>query len=887
MKDFYCLDSEDVLNSVNSSKTGLTSAEAKKRLAKNGPNVLLTEKPYSRLKVFISQFKNPLIYILILAGLASFFVGEKIDAQVITLAILINVTIGFIQEDKASTALNKLKSLIEHLSPVLRDGKEVAISTAEIVIGDILILRPGQLISADARLFQNSSLETNEASLTGESTPVAKSIKIVAEGTALADRNNMVYAGTGVSGGNGLAVVVATGKDMEIGKISEMVQEAIEEPTPLQEQLIGISKFLGIGVAFICIIILITGLINGIGLLIMFSSATAIAVAAIPEGLAVAVTVILALGMKQTVKKKALIRKLVAAETLGAITVICSDKTGTLTEGVMRLEELIFSNHRLKTSALLSKRDLMNLSEVHLAFKIGLFGNVATEVKNYLSHPGSALEIAFLKAALSLDFKADDILKIESKVAELPFSSDNKFMISLHRTDDHYTLYEKGAGEVILEKCSYLEENGTTRLITAADRQKILTEYENLTASGMRVIALAYRRLDALHFDLDSESKDWPKIDNDLVFVALASFKDPLRREAAESIRLCQQAGIRPVIITGDHPGTALSIALELGICSKASDMISGEELDKVNEVDLRELVKRISVYARVSPRHKILIVNALIFNGEVVAMTGDGLNDAPALKAADIGICLGSGTEVAKETADLVLLDDNFSVIVGAIKQGRIIFDNIRKSITYLISDSFSEIILILGSIIFHAPLALLPTQILWINIVNDGLPTFSLAFEEGDDGVMNRRPINRNEPIFNGQMKAIVLGVGLVRDTMLFVLFYYLSLNLASLGWSLVYLRTLFFAILIFKSVTGIFSIRNFHLPIYKIKQNQNPYLFLAIFAGLVLMMLSIYLPFLNRFLQTAPLETGAWLIVVGVALINIIMLEAVKYYFIRNKK
>jgi Ca2+-transporting ATPase len=315
--------------------------------------------------------------------------------------------------------------------------------------------------------------------------------------------------------------------------------------------------------------------------------------------------------------------------------------------------------------------------------------------------------------------------------------------------------------------------------------------------------------------------------------------------------------------------------------------MVSGEVLDNISDEDLRELVKKIAVYARVSPKHKIRIVNALRFNGEVVAMTGDGLNDAPALKAADIGICLGSGTEVAKETADLVLLDDNFSVIVGAIKQGRIIFDNIRKSLTYLISDSFSEIILVLGSILFHTPLALLPTQILWINIVNDGLPNFSLAFEGSDDGVMKRKPIKRSEPIFNGQMKAIILGVGLVRDILIFALFYYFTLNLVELNWSVTYLRTLFFAVLIFKSLTSIFSIRSFHLPIYKIKQSQNPYLFLAVIIGLVLMVASIYLPFLNNFLQTTPLELSAWLIIITIALVNILLLEIVKAYFIKHKK
>lgn len=887
MTDFHYQENNEIFKALESSSNGLTDQEAKNRLIKNGPNILSKEKPYSRLKVFIGQFKNPLIYILLLAGVASAFVGEVVDSQVIAVAVLINVIIGYIQEDKANSALNKLKLMIEHHAQVIRDGQELDILTSELVIGDILVLKPGQLIAADARIFKLANLETNEASLTGESASVLKTIKPVPLKTGLADRKSMIYAGTSILSGTGLAVVIATGKDTELGKISELVKGADTELTPLQERLEDVSKFLGLVVFFICLIIVAAGLINGFSFLEMFSSATAVAVAAIPEGMAVAVTVILALGMKQAVKKKALARKLVAAETLGSITVICSDKTGTLTEGVMRLDEVISVNSHFKIASLLDRQDFKALSDFTLALKIGLLNNSAVLLENNSSHPGSALDIAYLKAAVSLGFNREEILRQEPKIAELPFSSDNKFTISLHESAGAYTVYEKGAGEIILSKCSYLEEDGEVKKMKESDRQKILADYDGLAASGLRVIALAYRNIKKIPFTIEDEQKDWRSLDKNLTFVALASFKDPLRKEAANSINLCRQAGIRPIIITGDHAGTAFSIASELKIVNSLEEMVNGDLLDNISDEELQELVKKINVYARVSPKHKIRIVNALRANGEVVAMTGDGLNDAPALKASDIGICLGSGTEVAKETADLVLLDDNFSVIVGAIKQGRIIFDNIRKSLTYLISDSFSEIVLILGSILFHTPLALLPTQILWINIVNDGLPNFSLAFEGSDDGVMKRSPIKRSEPIFNGHMKTIILGVGLVRDILIFILFYYFSLHLIELNWSISYLRTLFFAVLIFKSLTSIFSLRSFHLPIYKIKQSQNPYLFLAVMIGLGLMLTAVYLPFLNIFLQTTPLEMSAWLIVVFIAVINIILLELVKAYFLRHKK
>jgi len=887
MKEFYHLKSEEVFLAINSSKNGLSDREAKKRLIKYGPNILSADKPYSRLGVFFSQFKSPLIYILIAAAILSFLAGEIVNTQVITAAILINVIIGYIQEDKANSALSKLKLMVEHRALVIRDGKEKEIPAAEIVVGDIIVLRAGRFVLADARLFKSSELETNEASLTGESSAVMKSINPDEKGVALADRKSMVYAGTNILSGNGLAVVVATQKNTEIGKISELVKNAADSATPLQERLTGVSRILGLVAIVACCMVVFVGLINGYGFLELFSSATAIAVAAIPEGMSVAVTVILALGMKQVVKKKALARKLLAAETLGSITVICSDKTGTLTEGVMRLEKIVSFSNEFNIAELVTEKKIVEEGDFLDAFKIGLLCNNAVLAEDGESDLGSALEVSLLKSAVDLKISRENFLTKSPKLAELPFSSVNKFMISLHQEENSFLLYEKGAGEIILKKCSNFQDNGQIKKMTDSDGQRIKKSFEELTSSGYRVIALAYRRLENIPFSLANEHKDWPLIDEQLTFVALAAFRDPLRVEAKSTIALCKKAGIRPIIITGDHAGTALAIASELNICFSSDEIISGDYLEKINDGELRELSKKISVYARVSPEHKIRIINALKYNGEVVAMTGDGLNDSPALKAADIGICLGSGTEVAKETADLVLLDDNFSVIVGAIKQGRIIFDNIRKSLTYCISDSFSEMILIIGSIISHTPLALLPTQILWINIVNDGLPNFSLAFEKGDDGVMDRRPIKRNEPIFNSEMKAIIFGVGIIRDALLFVLFYYLSGRLNILGWSLEYLRTLFFAILIFKSISGIFSIRSFNLPIHKIKQFQNPYLFLAFFSGLVLMALAVYTPFLNKMLGTSPLDIKAWLIVLFVAVINILMIEAVKFYFNRKGK
>jgi len=887
MKDYHYLTLDEIFRLTESSDEGLSIEEAKRRLSKHGENILSQEKPYSRLKVFLSQFNNPLIYVLIGATIFSFLAGETVDAQVIIAAILINVSIGFIQEDKANNALNKLKSMVEHHALVIRNGKQTQILAAEIVVGDILVLRPGDFVLADARIFKSVELETNEASLSGESAAIMKNTDIANKEAALADRKNMVYAGTSVLNGNGLAVVIATGRLTEIGKISEMVKNTGEETTPLQERLIAFSKFLGIAALFICLIVITTGLINGLSFLEVFASATAIAVAAIPEGLAVAVTVILALGMRETVKKKALTRKLLAAETLGSIDVICSDKTGTLTEGIMRLENIVTSSSSYKISELLAGKNLSALSDFLTALQIGTLCNNAALSANSSHHVGSALEVAFLETATAFETNNKKYLTDLPRIAELPFSSDKKFMATLHQESNGYVLYEKGAGEIIINKCSSLQENGEIRKITNEEKKKISEKYEEMTSSGLRVIALAFKKIPKLPVASTKEIKDWSALDKDLVFVSLAAFKDPLRVESKQTIALCRQAGIRPIIITGDHPGTAFAIASELKISFNISEVISGPEIDKMDDKKLRKIVKECSVFARVSPEHKIRIVKALKYNGHVVAMTGDGLNDSPAIKAADIGICLGSGTEVAKETSDIVLLDDNFSVIVDAIRQGRVIFDNIRKSVTFLISDCFSEIILILGSIFFHAPLALLPTQILWINILNDGLPNFSLAFEKGDDSVMKRRPLNRREPIFNAEMKTIVLGVGLVRDILIFSLFLYFFKNIEILGWSVNYLRTIFFAMLIFKSLTGIFSIRNLNLPIHKIPQFHNPYLFMAVSMGFLLMLAAVYLPFLNTILKTEALKPGAWLMIIGVGIINLIMIEGVKAYFIKREE
>jgi len=891
MFDFHSATIEDSFAKVKSSVNGLSSSGAQKRLLSFGQNKLSETKSLAPLKIFLNQFKSPLIYILLIAGFISLFIGEVINAQIIFVAIFFNSIIGFIQENKANNSLNQLKKLISYKTLVRRDGLEKEIDSFDVVVGDIIILRGGVQISADARLVKVVDLQVNEASLTGESNPIFKTDKPVAPGTILAERKSMVYAGTLVVGGLGEAVVVAKGQHTELGRISEMVKITEEEQTPLQKRLLKLSKVFAIIAAISGLFIVIIGLIQGRSFFEVFLTAVAVAVAAIPEGLVIAVTVILVFGMKQILLKKALVRKLVAAETLGSTTVICSDKTGTLTEGKMRLAHIIIDGKEYVMGDYNSLSDLKSLKDLLLALEIGVLNNDAiVELSDNELTPekiiGLPAEIALLAAGRQIGLNKKTLEQREPRVAELPFNSSNKYMLTLHKKDDNYILYAKGAPEKIIAGATKFIENGKIKDIDTAQRKKIIEESERLTSRGLRVLAIAWRPINSLPWSIETEPKDWSLINKEFIFVGFLALKDPLRPDARETISLCRRAGIRPMIITGDHPLTAAAIAEEVGLDKKNNQVITGDILDRADDDELREIVKKCNIYARVSPEHKLRIVNALKSNGEVVAMTGDGINDSPALKAADIGICLGSGTDVAKQTSDIILLDDNFKVIVAAIREGRIIFKNIRKSVAYLVSDSLSEIILIVGSIVFKTPLAILPAQILWINIVNDGLPNFSMAFERDDEGVMNEKPINRRVGIINGEIKAIIIYLSLVRDTLLLLIFVYACNHLDYFGIDINYLRTFFFAVLGFKSIISIFSLRSLTVPVYKINIFTNKYLLGAFLSSFLLLILAIYFAPLQKFLGTVDLSLAAWGLVFLLSFANMIMIEFIKFFYSKKR-
>jgi len=892
MLNFHSETIKNVLESLKTSLDGLSLTEIDKRQKKYGENKLSEKKRIGKFSIFVSQFQNSLIYILLITGALSFFIGAEKEAVVIAGAVVINAVLGFFQENKANQALQKLKKLSEHTAIVVREGREREISSKEIVVGDIIVLKAGNRVPSDLRIIEASELQINESSLTGESIPEKKGTDKISTGASLADRTNMSYAGSIIVHGHGKAVATAIGHDTEIGKIAKLVSDTREEKTPLQLRLEKLSKMFGLLFAVICIFIISIGLFQNRDFFEILETAVAVGVASIPEGLTIAITFILALGMQNILKKKALIRKLVATETLGSVSVICMDKTGTLTKGEMSVDHIVIGEKEFELASQGSRQNETEAKMVSLALQTAMMCNDASienpdQALSDWKFIGTPTEVALLSAAMQSGLRQEELLKNEIQVAELPFDSDKKYMLSLHSFgDSSYVLYEKGAPEILLDKASHYYHQGELKALEHKEKQKLIKNYEKMTARGLRVIGVAIKRFKYQEGELDNNNLNWADIDKDINFIGFIAIKDPLRHEAKSTIESAISAGIRPIIITGDHRLTAKAIASEVGLKVKDENIIIGKELENISDQDLKKLVSKIDIYARVSPHHKLRIVKALQSMSEVVAMTGDGINDAPALKAADIGISLGTGTDVAKETSDMVLLDSNFKTIIAAVKQGRIIFRNVQKVITYLISDSFSEMILVVGSLLLGTPLAVLPAQILWINIVNDGVPHFSLGFESADKYIMRKKPIAKNEPLINKEMKWIIFGVGIFRDLLLFGVFYCLYLNWKHNPELIPLLQTIIFATLGVKSLMSIFSLRHFHLPIWKYNPFSNKILVMAVAISFSLLYLSVEWPPLQSLLSTVGLKPSEWAIAFLVGFIGVGLTELVKLKFISPK-
>ncbi|MFC1663642.1 cation-translocating P-type ATPase [Patescibacteria group bacterium] len=835
---------------------GLNEEEAEIRQKKFGNNLLPEEKPLSQLKIFLEQIKNPLIYILIIAGFITLILKEFADSIVIFGAIILNTIVGYFQENKATKALRDLKKVVKYKAQVIREGNSKIVDSSELVSGDIFVLNPGNKVPADGRIIQSFNLKINEMALTGEWLAAEKNTKILSKEIPMADRNNMVYMGTIVEDGKAKVVVTETGIETEIGKVAEILKEVKEEKTPLQKKIARFSKVIGGIIGIICILIFIEGLLTGNTFVEMFVMVVAVAVAAIPEGLPVAMTVILALGMQRILRKKGLVRKLAAAETLGSTSIICTDKTATLTEGKIKV-----------TKVLIRKKQNQDL-----IFKMALLCNEAfvenpKSPKKEQKLRGRPTDKALLSYGLESGFVKEK-LEIElPKIGELPFDPRNRFLATLHKIPDRKSdsknniLFVSGAPEKILEMSK----------LKGKERKKWEKELKNLASQGFRTLAFAKAQTKKTKID--------DKVLQNLEFVALLGLSDPLRKGVKRAIKICKQAGMRTILVTGDHKLTAKVIAKEIGLKVKEENIIEGKDLDKMSEEEFRNKVKNINVYARVEPKHKMRIISAWQERGEVVAMTGDGINDAPALKKADIGIALGSGTDVAKEVSDLILLPNNFNVILAAVEEGRAIVDNMRKVITYLLSSSFSEVILIGGALLTGFPLPILPVQILWINLVEDGLPDIALAFEPKEKDLMKRKPLGHDIPLLTGEMKAIIFIIGLFTDFLLLVLlFWFFRQNL-----DIDYIRTMIFGCLAIDSLFYVFSCKSLTRNLWHINPFSNKFLIVAVAVGALMLLLAIYFAPLQILLKTVPLGFSDWLIILALGMIQLVLIEITKWYFI----
>ena len=879
-KNWHAISLENVFTETGSKKDGLANSEVIKRLKEFGRNTLPQEKPYSKIRLFLNQFHGPLMYIMLATVVISFLLKHYSDTVFIIIVLLINIIVGFYQENKANRSLLALRKMVKIKARVWRDGYEKEIDSEKLVTGDVVLLKAGDKVPADGRIIESKNLKINEASLTGESRAVEKKIDgIILESVPLPERTNMVFMGTIVEEGRATMIVVAIGINTQIGEIVSLLKKTKERKTPLQKKIAKLSKITGAFILSIVFAIVIIGYFTEKSFADIFVVSLALAVSAIPEGLLPAITVILALGMRRIFKQNGLVRKLAATETLGSVTVICTDKTGTLTEGKMQVSHILTSTRELMSNHLngLAKGENANGVESHIsALKIATLANDAfvenpeAELQEWVVR-GRPTEQALLLAGMQSGLDKKELEKQYPVLDRITFESDYKFAATLHRKDEnHNMLYVIGAPEEIIARSIDLDVDSKKEKLGTAEADKLIAKLETLTQKGLRVLACAHR-------DYDSKIKyqNLTELVRELSLVGFIALKDPLRQDAKESIAITKKAGIRTVIVTGDHKLTAKAIAEEIGLEAGNENIIEGKDLEIISDTELKEKAKYISIYARVSPRHKLRIVDALQANGEVVAMLGDGVNDAPALKSADIGVAVGSGTDVAKEVADLVLLDDNFKTVVKAVEQGRVIFGNIRKVFVYLVADDFSELFLFLGSMAMGFPLPLLPAQILWINLVEDGFPDIALTTEQETKGVMDEKPRNPKEPILNKPLKLWMTAIFFITGLAAFFSFFFLW----KLTGDLHKVRTIVFALMCIDSLIFAFSVRSFKKTIFRKDIFSNHYLVGGVAISLILLIGAIYFSPLQKLLATQSLDITEWLIIFSVSLVEIILIELFK--------
>ncbi len=883
---FHDKKKRDIFKELKTTEEGLSSEEAKKRLEKYGYNEIKEEKKISPWKIFIEQFRSFMIYILIAAVIISSLVGYQeylheggniwehfIDSIVILIILVINAILGFVQEYRAEKSIEALKKMSSLKAEVIRDGKEMQIDAKELVPGDIIKLSEGEKIPADSYLLEIANLQTQEASLTGESVPVKKEIRVHAENTPVADRTNMVFSGTVITSGKGKAVVCGTGMNTEIGKIAKMIQEAEPEPTHLQKKLAELGKFLGIAVIAISVIVFFTGLLlHSQDPIDLFLMAIALAVAAVPEGLPAVVTIGLAIGVQRMIKRNALVRKLPSVETLGATTVICTDKTGTLTRNEMTVKKLFVNGKEIEVTGtgyeakgdFIFNNSKANTKDFELLLRIGAVNNDAS-IGNDYQVLGDPTEAALIVSAEKAGLTKTSLDKKYKRVDEIPFSSESKRMTTIHDVDGEKLAFMKGAPEVVLGLCNYINENGKVKKLTPAKKKEILEANKNFANEALRVLGFAYKTIIA---------ED--RAEKNLIFVGLQAMIDPPRKQAKISIEKCRKAGIKVVMITGDYEETAKAIAREIGIKGKA---MNGHELDEVKDLD--KIVEEIGIFARVNPEHKLKIVEALKKKGHVVAMTGDGVNDAPAIKKADIGISMGiTGTDVAKEASEMILTDDNFSSIVNAVEEGRGIYDNIKKFVEYLLSSNLGEVLTIFIATIlgplFGNMAPLLVVHLLWINLITDGAPALALAVEPLEEGIMNKKPRKPKENILSKSIliRMCVVGVLMMIGTLL-LFKHYDPVN------NLLYAQTVAFTALMMFQMFNVLNCRSEEHSLFKIGIFKNRWMLLAVGLSLILQLIVLYTPFGEYVFQAVPLELMDLLLIILVSSSVLWVVEIMKLF------
>jgi|CXWL01.1.fsa_nt_gi Ca2+-transporting ATPase len=867
--------------------TGLTVSEAQQRLVTVGPNDLPEAAPPSSLKIFLSQFTSLIVWVLIGAALVSGLLQEWVDAGAILAIVVLNAILGFVQEFRAERSLAALKQLSVATARVIRDDTVQAIPAGQVVPGDLIQIEAGDRVPADSCVVYATGLQTQEASLTGESTPVAKSAEPIPQiEVPLGDRHNMLFMGTIVVSGKGRALVTATGAQTELGKIAALIHreaQAEQEETPLQRRLEHLGHtllWLSLGIV---VVVFLLGVLRGVPLVSMFLTAVSLAVAAIPEGLPAVVTITLALGVTRMVKRHALIRRLPAVETLGSTTVICSDKTGTLTKNEMTVTALyqggeiltvtgegyapvgeIRSDSEPTTPAL--KPGLMTLLRASV-----LCNGADLRLEAFLWQVvGDPTEGALLVAAAKAGLTKHHLEQGNPWLGEVPFDSERKKMTVVRRTPSGPVAFVKGAPDVLLQDCgARLTREGEIEPLTDAIRQEITATNQRFASQALRVLAVAMRPLDQI-----PEVYDAKNLEHDLVFLGLVGMKDPIRPEAQAAVEVCRAAGIRTVMITGDHKDTAVAIAKELGIMEPGAQAISGAELNQLSDDALRDRVKAVAVYARVTAEHKLRVVRAWKQQGAVVAMTGDGVNDAPALKAADIGVAMGiSGTDVTKEASDMVVMDDNFASIAAAVEEGRAIYDNIRKSVYYLLSCNIGEILLMLLATLFGLPLPLLPVQILWINLVTDGLPALALAVDPADAGLMQRPPRPPQEQFLTRArlLRLFVQGAFLAVITLLAFLYclYGMDLNLERA-------RTLTFTVMVLAQLFHALNNRSEDRSIFALGLWTNKPLLATVGLSAMLQAVIVSWPSVQSIFQVAPFDPEHWVLAIGIGMLPLVAME-----------